>query len=172
MPEMGNHIGTLVKPHGYKGAMLLKGNTEILQELTEGIPLFIETDGQRVPFFIEEVYNDDPAEKVIIKFEFIDSDADAGRYVSCEVYSDPAASKSSETNLHLSGYMGFTCIDRNSGAECKVTDYIESPDNPLLVLDHQGNEILLPANTVFILEVNTDTKTIQAEFPDGLLDLD
>lgn len=172
MPEMGNHIGTLVKPHGYKGEMLLKGKTEILQELTKGIPLFIEIDGQRIPFFIEEVYNDTPAEKVIIKLEFIDSDAVAGRYVSCEVYADPGTPGAAEREMHLSDYRGFTCIDRSSGAAFTVTDYIESPDNPILVLDHQGNEVLLPANAAFILEVNTDAQTIEAEFPDGLLDLD
>lgn len=172
MPERGNHIGTLVKPHGYKGEMLLKGKTEILQELTEGIPLFIEIDGQRIPFFIEEVYNDAPAEKVIIKLAFIDSDTAAGRYVSCEVYSDSGTSVATVREIHLSDYRGFTCIDRSSGAECTVTDYIESSDNPILVLNYKGNEVLLPANAAFILEVNTDTQTIEAEFPDGLMDLD
>ncbi|MDF1570282.1 MAG: hypothetical protein P1P82_01540 [Bacteroidales bacterium] len=170
MPEMGSHIGTLVKPHGYKGEMLLKGKPEILQKLTEGIPLFIDIDGQRVPFFIEEVHNDVPAEKVIIKFEFIDSGEAAGRYVACDVFSDPAVSHQPREVVRLSDYRGFRCTDRSSGAELTVTDYIESPENPLLVLDYQGKEILLPANADYILEVSKEARTIDAEFPEGLLE--
>ena len=172
MPEAGNHIGTLVKPHGYKGEMLLKGKPEILQKLTEGIPLFIAIDGQRVPFFIEEVYNDAPAEKVIIKFEFIDSNDAAGRYVSCEVFSDPAPSpgSGSASHMHLSEYIGFRCTDRSTGAELTVTDFMEHPENPILVLDHDGNEVLLPLNADFILNVDTGARTIEAAFPGGLVE--
>jgi len=172
MPEAGNHIGTLVKPHGYKGEMLLKGKPEILQKLTEGIPLFIAVDGQRVPFFIEEIYNDDPAEKVIIKFEFIDSNDTAGRYVACEVFSDPEPSPGNGTEMRLLDFKGFKCTDRSSGAELIVTGYIESTENPILVLDHQGSEVLLPANADFIVAVNTEAGTIDADFPEGLLDLE
>ncbi len=170
MPETGNHIGTLVKPHGYKGEMLIKGKPEILQKLTEGIPLFIAIDGQRIPFFIEEIYNDTPTEKVIIKFEFIDSKDTAGRYVSCEVYSDPEPSPGSGSNPLLSDYLGFRCTDRSSGAELTVTDFIESTENPILVLDHKGNEVLLPLHADFILNVDPEARTIEAFFPEGLLE--
>jgi 16S rRNA processing protein RimM len=170
MPEAGNHIGTLVKPHGYKGEMLLKGKPEILQKLTEGIPLFIAIDGQRVPFFIEEIHNDTPAEKVIIRFEFIDSKDTAGRFVSCEVYTDPEPSPGSNTEMRLSDYRGFGCTDRSSGAELTVTDFIESSENPILVLDHKGNEVLLPLNADFILNIDPEARTIEAAFPEGLLE--
>ena len=172
MPEAGNHIGTLVKPHGYKGEMLLKGKPEILQKLTEGVPLFIAIDGQRIPFFIEEVYNDAPAEKVIIKFEFIDSNDTAGRYVSCEVFSDPEPSPGSGSakQMQLSDYIEFRCTDRSTGAELCVTGFIESAENPILVLDHNGKEVLLPLNADYILNVDSEARTIEATFPEGLVE--
>jgi len=54
MAHKGNHIGTLIKPHGYKGELLLKGKPQFLTDLIEGIPLFIEIYEQRIPFFIED----------------------------------------------------------------------------------------------------------------------
>jgi len=172
MSEMGNPVGTLVKPHGYKGEMLLKGKPGILQELTQGMPLFIAIDGQRVPFFIEEVHNEIPAEKVIIKFEFIDSKDTAGRYVSCDVFSDPGVSTRTAGEAQRTDYRGFLCTDRSSGAELTVTGYIDSAENPILVLEYKGNEVLLPANADYILNIDRDAGTIEAEFPEGLLDLE
>jgi 16S rRNA processing protein RimM len=169
---MGNPIGTLVKPHGYKGEMLLKGKPGVLQNLTEGMPLFIAIDGQRIPFFIEEVYNDVPAEKVVVKFEFIDSREAAGRYVSCEVYSEPGASARTGEEAKLNDYIGFLCTDRSSGAQLTVTGYIDSAENPILVLEYKGSEVLLPANADYILEMDREARTIDAEFPAGLLDLE
>lgn len=169
MPGMGSHIGTLVKPHGYKGELLLKGNAEVLHKLKEGIPLFIGIDGQRVPFFIEEIFNETPSQKVLVKFEFINSDEEARRYSGCKVYSDSEENDPPVQRLQISNYTGFRVVDRPSGKELTVTDYIESEENPLLVLDHKGSEVLLPLYADYILDTDHEAGTIIVLFPEGLL---
>jgi hypothetical protein len=65
MAHLGNHIGTLIKLYGYKGELLLKGKPQLLDKITEGIPLFIEISEQGIPFFIEGFSLDISGEKGI-----------------------------------------------------------------------------------------------------------
>ena len=168
MAHQGNHIGTLIKPHGYKGELLLKGKPQFLEELIPGIPLFIELSEQRIPFFIEKISLDASGEKCIIKFEFIDSDMDARRYVNCEVFQE-LQSKQEPVSTEISSYIGCIVIDTLTGDELTVTDFYDSPENPILILEKDGVEVMLPAKADYILSIDIPGKIIKAEFPEGLM---
>ena len=170
MSYQGNHIGTLIKPHGYKGELLLKGNPEIIRELKQGIPLFIEISGQRVPFFIEELSHDLSGEKCIVRLEFIESDVEARRHTGCEVFNSAVsqADRRSEI-LEVRKYEGFTVIDITNAKKYIVADFYDNPGNPVLLLKSEENEVMLPVNADFILSFDISGKMIKAAFPDGLV---
>ena len=169
MSHTGSHIGTLIKPHGYKGELLLKGKPEIIRELQQGIPLFIELSEQRIPFFIEEISPDPSGEKCIIQLAFIESDSEARRYVGCEVY-QPPDSKTDERMVvdDSPGFAGFVVLDTAGGGQYNVTDFFDHPENPLLLLEFEGKEVMLPLNADYILSVDNQKKVIEAAFPEGL----
>ena len=170
MSYQGNHIGTLIKPHGYKGELLLKGKPEIIRELKQGIPLFIELFGQLVPFFIEELSPDPSGEKCIVRFEFIESDVEARRYTGCEVFNSTVYQTDSRVELlNVREYEGFIVIDTNKYEKYTVADYYDNPGNPILLLEREGNEVMLPVNADYILSVDISGKMIEAAFPDGLV---
>jgi 16S rRNA processing protein RimM len=169
MSHQGSHIGTLIKPHGYKGELLLKGKPEILRELKQGIPLFIELSEQRIPFFIEEISHDPSGEKCIVQLSYIESDTEARKYVGCDVYQSPD-SKTDERKVaaYAHEFAGFMVVDTSGGGEYSVTDYFDHPENPILLLECEGREVMLPLNADYIVSVDTKMKVIAATFPEGL----
>ncbi len=169
MPYPGNHIGTLIKPHGYKGEMLLKGKAELLKDLREGNALFIDISGQRIPFFIEEFSAEPSLDRGIIKFEFIDSNTEARKYSGCELWSGIKPGQKGNKVLSVNEYIGFTVIDKDTGISYTVTDYYESEANPVLLLEYGKKEVMLPLNADYVLSVDVSKKTIEAAFPEGLV---
>lgn len=170
MSYRGSHIGTLIKPHGFRGDMFLKGRTEILTELETGMPLFIEKDGQRIPFFIEEIETDDAGGRCIVRFGFIGSDAEARRFVGCQVFDRLVPDKRDVLVWsHLHEYIGFVVTDTRSENQYRVTDFMDNQENPLLIIDKEGVEVMLPVNADYILSVDSKKKMIVAAFPDGLI---
>lgn len=170
MSHPGSHIGTLIKPHGYKGELLLKGKPEILRELKEGVPLFIEISEQRIPFFIEGISLDPSEEKCIVQLSFIESDSEARRYVGCEVYRPPD-SKTDERMVidDIHQFAGFVVVNKAEGGQYSVTDFFDHPENPVLLLEGEGREVMLPLNADYILSVDKKKRVIEAAFPEGLV---
>jgi hypothetical protein len=170
MPDQGSYIGILIKPYGYRGDMFLKGNPGNLMELKVGIPLFIEKDGQRIPFFIEEIMHEPSSEKCTIKLEFINSDIEARKYMHCKVHKEyKRVSKGKRSGEDIAGYHGYKVIDSSSGIEFIVADYFDNPGNPIFLLKWEGDEVMLPGNADYILSFDHDEKIILAAFPEGLL---
>lgn len=170
MIPTGNHIGTLIKPYGFKGELILRGEPHILNKLENGIALFVEISGQRIPFFVEEIEADSTGSKCIVKLEFINSDLEARSLVNCNVYSDMnTASGEPESSSGISGFNGFIVVDTVSGAEFTVTDFYDNPENPVLLLKMGRQEVMLPAKADYILSIDKKSKIIKAAFPNGLL---
>jgi len=165
-----DHIATLIKPHGFKGGMVIRGAAGDLQKLRKGTPLFIGISEQRVPFFIESFDPDPTAESGIIKLEFIDSEIEARNFTGLKVYAELKPASAASENAHGSGLIGFTVTDKGSGRVLSVADFLDQPENPLLVLDHAGEEILLPLNADYILAVHTGERKIEVDFPEGYFD--
>lgn len=165
-----DHIATLIKPHGFKGGMVIRGTAGDLQKLKKGTPLFIGISEQRVPFFIESFDPDPTSESGIIKLEFIDSEIDARKYTGLKVYAELKPASTASENANGPVLIGYSVIDNSSARELTVVDFLDQPENPLLVLDHEGEEVLLPLNADYILAVRTREKRIEVDFPEGYFD--
>jgi 16S rRNA processing protein RimM len=169
-PE-GEKAGKISKPSG------LLGEVNIILEPGAGIhiepdiPLFIDIDGQRVPFFVEEIelVSKDHA---IIKFEFIDSLESAREVSGCFLYFDPGRkSRSPDKADDLSQLTGYTASDRESGLLGKIIDYIPHPMNPVFVIASEKGELMVPAVRDFIELINPEEQSVQFILPDGLTTL-
>ncbi len=171
MSEQGSHIGTLIKPHGYKGELQMKGKPNLLDNIQIDNPLFILIDGQRIPFFVEDLFESGQLDRVIIKFEFIDGIEEARKLVNCKVYSASKITSSSPADEDISTMIDYRVHDQITGQEFVVKDFVKSPENPILILQIDKQEIMLPLNADFIESVDHSKKLITASMPDGLLDL-
>jgi len=163
-----NHTGILVKPHGFRGEMLVRGSKNALEKITKGIWLFMDISGQRIPFFVEAFSPEASGTAGIIQFEFIRSDRVARRYAGCRFYDALEADNTGKPSS-VRDYIGYEVRDTNSGQTYRVNDYLDHPGNPLLVLEREGKEVLFPANDDFILSFDTRKKVLKVRFPEGLV---
>lgn len=167
----GVKAGKISKPYGLQGEVHIILIPVVAQKLKPGIPLFIDIDGQRVPFFMEAVdlISDTQA---IVKLEFINSLEEAREYTGHEVYLDEKDTgdqgKKAGTPEELLGYL---VIDQKLGEIGTVSDYIHGEINPVWVIEHAGKEIMIPATEDFIQLIDHKNSSLHLDLPEGLTDL-
>jgi 16S rRNA processing protein RimM len=167
----GAKAGIITKPYGLRGEVYIILEPEAGQLLETDHPLFIELDGQRVPFFVEEIelLSDDQA---IIKFEYIDTPEEARKISGCPGYFDsrrPAGP--TEIGEDLSDLIGFSATDPASGLHGKITDYLSHPMNPVFLIQTEGKELIVPAVRNFIEHIDLKAGTVRFNLPEGLTTL-
>ena len=164
-------IGQFAKPHGIKGELSLLTQCDLFEETDEPY-IVCEMDGILVPFFVEEYrYKSDSV--MLLKLEDVNSDADARPFVNKEVFYpldlvDPEALVGEMT---WDNFMGYTVVDAHKGELGAITAVDESTINVLLQINHNGEELLIPAAEELITAVDHEARRLEVSLPDGLLDL-
>ncbi len=67
--------------------------------------------------------------------------------------------------------IGFKVIDDRLGEIGTCKEFMELTNNPLMQVDHDGTEILIPASQQFVTKVDRENKTLYVTTPEGLVDL-
>jgi 16S rRNA processing protein RimM len=170
VPE-GEKAGKISKPSGLRGEVNIILEPEAGTHIEPDTPLFIDIDGQRVPFFVEEIelVSKDHA---IIKFEFIDTLESAREVTGCNLFFDPRQkSGSPEKAGDLSYLTGYMASDRESGLLGEIVDYLPHPMNPVFVIASEKGELMVPAVRYFIESINPEEHSVQFILPNGLTTL-
>lgn len=165
------YLGLIAKLHGFKGEVSLFLDVSNPADYQGLDALYLDMSGQLTPFFIEgfKLKNKGFA---AVKFEGIETEEAAIRllkkkaYLSLEVL--PALDQSSFYDHEIIGYKVF---DNEKGAIGVVQDVIDMTANPLLQLDFNGTEILVPIFEGLIQKVERKKKELYIQAPEGLIDL-
>jgi 16S rRNA processing protein RimM len=163
-------LGKITKVHGYEGAVTIR----LERNLSENIPgmesVFIETDGRPVPFFIDYTEQPDPL-TLRLKFSDYKSTEKVREFVGCRVYlTGPAQllTPAQDPNS-LNGYDVFSEEDISIGI---IAGIIENPGQLLLnIKSVSGKEILLPFHEDLINSIDPEKKIIRMIIPDGIADI-
>ena len=167
----GLKAGKISKPYGLQGDVHIILIPAIVHELKPGNPLFIDLDGQRVPFFMETV-DLVSREQAIVKVEFINSVEEARKIAGCDIYVDHKKDYQSEpetgSNERL---LSYQVVDLNLGKIGELVDYIPGKMNPVWVINYSGRELLIPASEDFIRKIDHKSKILHLELPEGITEL-
>lgn len=167
VPE-GVKAGKISKPYGLRGEVNIILEPQAGSNIQPDNPLFIDIDGQRVPFFIEEVELVSP-EQAILKLEFIDDLEAARELTGCSVYFDPRFQRSdSEESEDLAKLIGYSALDKYLGPLGLISDFLPNPMNPLFLIQSDNRELMIPAVTEFIEHINPRERTVQFILPEGI----
>jgi 16S rRNA processing protein RimM len=165
----GIRTGKISKPYGLRGEVQIILTPGSAPNIKKGDPLFIDIDGQRVPFFIEgaDLFSSDQA---IIKLEFIDSVEDARKVSGCEVYLE-SARNTGRGKENPGNMVGYFVSDPALGHIGKITKCILTEMNPVWIIESGGKELMVPAAAEFIVKIDHRQKKILLNLPEGLTDL-
>ncbi len=168
--EESYKIGYVQRTHGLKGEVTIV-LTPDAPMAWEGIAtIFIEQNGQLVPFFIESLSL--KGEKAFAKWDEVDTLEQARALQGCSLYLPKSMRpKSGRNEFHNDEVSGFTLVDKQLGELGEITSVEQHGAQRFLVFVHRQKEHLLPLNAPFLKSVNKTARRITVELPEGFLDI-
>jgi 16S rRNA processing protein RimM len=167
----GIKAGRIIKPYGFEGEVQVILDPLVSGHIIKGIALFIDMEGQRVPFFTEEV-DLIGKDQAIIKFEFIGDPESARKICGREVFLDLQSARNVENaGPLLQSVVGFLVRDVTLGDLGEVTGYTASDMNPCWTIRYKSKEILVPAAEEFVRRIDRRKKILHLNLPEGITEL-
>lgn len=165
------YLGKIVKKYSFKGELLAKLDTDEPNLYENLDAIFLDLRGNLVPFFIEasQLHKSD---LIRLKFEDVDTEADADALIKSELYLPlDLLPKLEGDKFYYHEVIGFKIIDSNFGEVGTIKAINDSTAQALFEIDRNGIEILIPMNDEFIVKVDKPNKIIEVSTPEGLIDL-
>jgi 16S rRNA processing protein RimM len=165
------YLGLIAKLHGFKGEVSLFLDVTNPADYQGLDALYLDINGQLTPFFIEgfKLKNKGFA---ALKFEGIETEEAAKRLVKKKAYLPlEVLPELDQTSFYDHEIIGFSVFDAAHGAIGVVAEVIDMTANPLLQIDFNGTEILVPIFDGLIQKVERKKKELYIKAPEGLIDL-
>jgi 16S rRNA processing protein RimM len=169
--EEAFRIGRIGRPHGIKGEVIFMFNDDVFDQVDADY-LILQVDGILVPFFIEE-YRFRTDESVLLKLEGIDTQEQARELTHCEVFFPRALALDQEEGVSWAQIVGFQIVNAAGLMPIgTIASVDESTENVLLeVTSDTGKELLIPAASALIQDIDEAHRVIIMDLPEGLLSL-
>jgi 16S rRNA processing protein RimM len=165
------YLGLIAKLHGFKGEVSLFLDVTHPADYQGLDALYLDINGQLTPFFMEgfKLKNKGFA---AIKFEGIATEEAAQRLVKKKAYLPlEVLPELDQSSFYDHEIIGFQVFDSTRGAIGVVEDVIDMTANPLLQINLNGTEILVPIFDGLIQKVERKKKELYIQAPEGLIDL-
>lgn len=165
------HLGYVAKLHGFKGEVSLFLDVTNPEDYSTLDAMFIEINGQLTPFFVESLKLKNKG-FAAVKLEGIDTENDARLLLRKNVYLPASILPELDgTNFYDHEIVGFQVEDSEYGDIGKVLQIIDLSANPLIQIEKDGTEVLLPLQDGVIREVDRKKRLLKVSAPPGLVEL-
>ena len=164
-------LGKIVRTFGSKGEVVFQIDAELFSRIKKLESVYLKINENLVPFFIELIQ---PKAKgqAMVKFLDVDCTEDASLLAGCDIFIPTAmVPKQKGAQINSVEIEGYTVIDANRGETGTVRAVLEMPQQALLAIDFNGKEILVPIVDEIVKKIDSKTKTIYIEAPEGLIEL-
>ena len=172
IPSIENcfYLGKVIRTHGYKGGLKVALDVDEPEKYRKLDKVFIELKRKLIPFFIESFHLEN--NKANMKLEDVDTLEDAERLLDANIFLPlDLLPKLKGNKFYFHEIKGFIAVDKNHGELGEIKQVLELPNNPLLSIDHEGTEILIPIADEIIHKVDRKSRTLYIEAPEGLIEL-
>lgn len=166
-------VGKLGKTFGFDGTLKVKIEHSFLPQLQSAEVVFIETAGNKLPYFLEKLTRDNTT---TIKFEDVNSKEEAqviaGQKLYLELASEEVKGPLGMTEIsHWTDLVEFQLEDEKLGSLGTIEEIYELPQQWMASIDYKGEEVLIPLNEAFVKQIDPIKKIVLTLLPDGLLEL-
>lgn len=165
------HLGYIAKLHGFKGGVSLFLDVTNPDDYRGLDAIFIDINNHLTPFFIESMRLNARG-FAILKLEGVDDENTAKKILRKDVYL-PAEILPELDGIQFYDHevVGFKVIDQQYGEVGEMQQVIDLKVNPLLQIDNNGKEVLIPLIEGVIQKVDREKKELHILAPDGLIEL-
>lgn len=165
------YLGKIVSKYSFKGEVLAKLDTDEPELYEEMESVLVSLGSNLVPFFIDQSYLH-KSSLLRIRFEDVDTEADAERLLGAELYLPLAMlPKLSGDQFYYHEIIGFAVEDKAHGPIGTVTGVNDNTPQALLEVEKDGKEILIPINDEIVNKLDREQKILHVTTPEGLVDL-
>ncbi len=166
-------IGMFNKPHGIHGEISFTFTDDVFDR-ADCDYLICQLDGIFVPFFVEE-YRFRSDSTALIKLEGIETAEKARMFTNVDVYFPLkyAAEATEDDELTWNFFVGCRIEDVNHGLLGTIIEVDMTTINTLFVIERpDGEELLIPAQDEFMVDIDQEQRLVTVELPEGLIDID
>ena len=163
-------IGFVTKPHGLNGAVTITLDVDNPLEYKNLESVFLEISGRLVPFFINHIQVRNNS--AIVEFEEISSREQFQDIKSAKLFLPlEFLPQLPNDEFYYHEVIGFRVIDKNLGELGIITGFNTSGPQPIMVMEYQEKEILIPASKEIVIKPNKNNQTMEVHLPEGLLEV-
>lgn len=170
-------VGYITKLHGLKGEMQATVTDTVFHDVKRCPYLVCDMDGIYVPFFLRG-YRFRSSETILLTLEDVDCQEKAEQFCGKKLFFDRKCFTPEEEEAYDEeveeelGYIGYTIIDKSLGTLGEVIEINDQTANVLFIVDHDGEELMIPAADDLVLEIDDEEQTILMDLPVGLVNLE
>jgi 16S rRNA processing protein RimM len=164
-------LGYIVKTHGVKGQVVAFFDVDYPEDYEDLESVFLEQQGRLVPFFIDSI---EPQQKgrFIIRFEDIKTIEQAEKLRNTSIYLPlDELPELEEDQFYFHEVIGYKVVDENHGQLGTVREFYDLPQQQLMAMDYQDQEMLIPVMDEILLRADHEAKVLHVRLPEGLLEV-
>ncbi len=165
------HLGHIAKLHGYKGGVSLFLDVTNHEDYRGLDLIFIDINNNLTPFFIDSMSLKNNGFATLM-LEGVSDEVSAKKLVRKEVYLPAEILPELDgVNFYDHEVVGFKVIDEEHGDIGIMQQVIDLKVNPLLQIDKDGKEVLVPLIEGVVKKVDRKKKELHILAPGGLIEL-
>ena len=162
-------IGRFTRPHGVQGEISLLLMDDVFDRADISC-LVCPIDGINVPFFIDE-YRYKTDNVVLVKLDRVMTMEQARRLTNRDVFVLRRECEECTSEFVWSDFVGFLAEDTVIGTLGEIIHVDDTTMNVLFIVGRpDGSECFIPAQEVFIQDIDYDCRHIMFNLPEGLID--
>ena len=163
-------VGVIANTHGIKGEVKVFPTTGEPERFNYLKDVILDTGKEKLPLEVSSVRFF--KNLVIVKFKGINNINDIEKYKGCELYvTRENAIPLEEGEYYLADILDAKVVTEDGEDFGVLTDILETGANKVFVVDHQGQEVLLPDIPDCVKNVDVENGIITVHIMKGLLDL-
>lgn len=166
------YLGYVAKVTGFKGEVTIILDVDTPSDYRNMESVFLLINKKLVPFFVKKIDFKPNSRNAVIHFEGVDTEQGANALRGKELYLPLAMLPELDGDrFYYHEIVGYEVIDKNAGAIGVVEQVLDLPGNPVLQVNHNHKEILIPLNDEYYRGLDRKTRRIFFQTPDGLIGL-
>ena len=167
-------LGYLIKTHGLRGHLVAHFDVDDVAAYQKLKTVYLTLAGAPTKLVAHEIEKVQPqaGNKVLLKLRGIDRIEEAEPLRGSQLHLPlEALPELSDDQFYFHDVIGFTVVDENLGPLGTVENFYELPQQDMLAMRYQGQEVLIPVVDELVSHADQTKKEIYVNLPDGLLDV-